>query len=335
MNPVRIDIPRIRPRAERRGRPGFTLVEVLFSVAVLALLIGLLIVGLQVATRVSRKAVEQQAVASMMIGCEQFKNDFGFAVPLIEDNTGPWSFTSGQDPRVGPLFSVAGVSEPVAYLSTTDMATRFPREDRFLRGREPDSEGSVLERDDRFSTHSLAYYLLGALGVDPAGPGNPPVDGVKGAGFMTPNRDGTFRKTGGKKYEPLFDTTKGTQGLVEVDAATGRFELRDRRGIAYRYYSWRHGRQYNPGQKPEIREPADLNIPRILGDPADDPQLRSAEYAIVAAGANRVFGDFWTDVNDGTETMQQIKDGMGVSQGMSDDRAVRMGREDNIVQVGR
>src|SRR6187399_2326731 len=67
-------------------RRGFTLTEMLFSIAVVILLMGMLIGGLRLASRVSNRAVETQAVASLILACEEFKNDFGFAPPLIQDN---------------------------------------------------------------------------------------------------------------------------------------------------------------------------------------------------------------------------------------------------------
>lgn len=321
------------------GRGGFTLTEMMFTVGVIFLLMAMLVVGLRIAAKTANKAAEEHAVAALILGCEQFKLDFGFPPPLIEDfdpkNTDDDIFLIGVDPRKGPLYPLNGApSEPVAYLSTTDHALRFDREERYLRGRKPMDENKVIIADYRFSTYSLAYYLLGVLGTDSTGA---KIDGVEGAGFLQPNPDGTFRKTGGKKYEPLFDTTKGTQGVIPVDAAAGKFELRDRRGVPYRYYMWRHGKQYaGPGSPMETRGTADLNVPRLVGDPVQNSALRNAEYAIVGAGLNGVFGDWWgPQPDDGTETPTEIKEGMGVSLGMDDQLAATKGREDNVVGVGR
>lgn len=321
-----------------RGR-GFTLTEMMFTVAVIFLLMGLLVVGLRIASRTANKAAEQHAIAALIMGCEQFKTDFGFPPPLIEDNNGAPDFVGPSvDKRVGPLYPLNGApSDPVAFLSTTDHAMRFDREERYLRGRDQMNDSKRLVADYRFSTYSLAYYLLGVLGKDSTGE---KIDGVDGAGFLQPNADGTFRKTGGKKYEPLFDTSKGTKGVVPVDAAAGKFELRDRRGVPYRYYMWRHGRQDPPGNPGNlvVQKSDDLNVPRLLGDPEQNAALRNAEYAIVGAGINGIFGDYWVDANignGGTETPTDIKNALGVSQGMDDARAAGLGREDNVVGVGR
>jgi hypothetical protein len=311
----------------------------MFTVGVIFLLMGLLIVGLRIASRTANKAAETHAVAALTMGCEQFKNDFGFPPPLVMDfdpgaSADTSAFVTGADQREGPLSPIHDnpqdkTYDPVAFLSTSDHSAggRFEREERYLRGRKPTAEGTRLENDYRFSTYSLAYYLLGALGKDPTGA---LIDGVEGAGFLRPNADGTFRKTGGKKYEPLFDT-KGTKGVVAVDTAAGRLPLCDRRGVPYRYYMWRHGR-VDPQKGVVVEKPDDLNIPLLLGDPATNTSLRNAEYAIVGAGVNGVFGDWW-DATHFTETPDEIKQGLGRSLSMNDERAAAMAREDNVVGV--
>jgi type II secretory pathway pseudopilin PulG len=317
-----------------RVRRGFTLTEMMFSIGVVILLMSLLVVGLRMAARIAGKAADQQAVASLVMATEQFKQDFGFPPPLVQDNDPGIgvNFNTPTDQRVGPLYPLNGPSEPVAFLSTGDMAQRFPREEQYLRGRKM-GDGPLDGGDYRFSTYSLAYYLLGALGTDSQGNN---IDGVAGAGFLQPNADGTFRKTGGKKYQPLFNTSRGVKGVVPIDAVAGRIELQDRRGVPFRYYKWRHGRQEPPGNVNNlvVEEPADLNVPAVVGDPVEDPSLRNAEYAIVAAGRNGVFGDWW-DSTHYTETPSDIKNGIGASQSMDDDQAARAGREDNVVGVGR
>lgn len=325
----------------------------LFSIAIVILLMGLLIGGLRLARRVANKAADQTAVAGLVMACEQFKHDFGFPPPLVQDN---WNNETNQvdenvyigqplksptDGRVGPISSIHPndpgdkTYDPVTFLSTTDQAQRFLfREEPFMRGRKQAGDVVITDRGDyRFSRYSLAYYLLGVLGNDPTGAS---IDGVEGAGFLAPNADGTFRKTGGKKYQPLFDTSKGSISVVPVDAAAGRFELRDRNGVPFRYYMWKQGAEKPPGKDLSlvVEKVDDLNVPLLVGDPASDPSVRNAEYAIVAAGANGVFGDWWSKDRH-TEAPSFIKQGVGVSDGVDDDRAARMGREDNIVGVGR
>ena len=97
----------------------------------------------------------------------------------------------------------------------------------------------------------------------------------------------------------------------------------DNNNVAFRYYRWLPGREQPAGSGNFIVETlADLNIPVMVArDPAAFPQLvdrperditknaqlRDATFAIVSAGANKVFGDESVDVlqaalGSGTET---------------------------------
>lgn len=291
----------------RHTQRGFTIVEVGFSVAILIMLIGLLLVSINAMNRTARRAIEQQNVASLKMSVDHFQDTFGFLPPLVYDGrTGPSAQTpprgvSGTDPvddrRVGGIMRPAPVVYNVENTEDWD----------FLRGKESD------QAHHRFSVHSLPYYLLGALDEE--------VDGVQGPGFRTPQPDGSFRVAGGQNYDPFFDTSKNSEGIYRGDVAKGEVELRDRNGVAYRYYRWLPGNDDG-----EINESDDLNIPELLGDAKDDPELRSAKFAIVAAGPNRAFGE---EATEGTDLWTIL----GLSAG--DERAEHIGRQDNIVEVGR
>lgn len=283
-------------RARRQG--GFTLVEILFSFAVVAVLMGLLIVGLRMAARGARQVVDQQAVSSLKMGVEQFKRDFGFLPPLVKDDQ--------------PLSQATGRWAPNVYLES------IPADYQFLRGAGISGPSSP---DRRYSVYSLSYYLIGALG---RGPDGSLIDGVDGPGFLEPKADGTFRTVGGRRFEPLFDVSRGSKGLVAVDAAQGRFELRDRQGNAFRYYRWVRGNAAGSVTRLE-----DLNVPGLLGDPEEMFELRDAEYAIVGAGPNGVFGDL------PTEGAEFVKQQLGLTSSTADSVAERMGRQDNVIEVGR
>ena len=94
------------------GRGGFTLTEMMFTIAVIFLLMALLVVGLRIAAKTANKAAEEHAVAALILGCEQFKLDFNFPPPLIEDfnpkNGDDDIFTVGVDPRKMILADEAG-----------------------------------------------------------------------------------------------------------------------------------------------------------------------------------------------------------------------------------
>lgn len=280
------------------SRSGFTIVELGVSILVIAILIGLLLVGLNRVSRSAQSGAEQANVIAMRIAVEQFKNDFGFAPPLVKDGlTYP-----GGTPTTSPLVSSGSRNYVDVYRS--DVASDV----EFLQG------GVAGMEDMRFSVYSLPYYLIGVLDAD--------YDGKDGLGFREPDRDGTFRKAGGRLFDPLFDATADSDRLVEVDREEGRFELRDRNGVAYRYYRWL------PIESSAASDVTDLRrVPSLLGDPADNIALRDAEYAIVASGPNRVFGDL------STERPEDLEAELG--RGKSDAELAAEGRADNVVEVGR
>ena len=279
-----------------RGQGGFTLVELLFSFAVVAVLMGLLIVGLRMAARGGRQVVDQQAVNSLKIGVEQFKRDFGFLPPLVKDDQ--------------PLTQASGPWSPNIYLES------IPADFNFLRG----ASLGPNSADRRFSVYSLSYYLIGALGQASDGT---LIDGIDGPGFREPRADGTFRTTGGRRIEPLFEVARGSQGVVAVDPVQGRFELRDRQGNAFRFYRWVRG-----DANGQINDLSDLNIPLVLGDPEELTELRGADYAILGAGPNGVFGDL------PIEGASFVKQQLGMRESDADAVAERKAREDNVLEVG-
>lgn len=280
------------------ARSGFTIVELGVSILVIAILIGLLLVGLNRLSRTAQSGAERANVNALKIAIESFKNDFGFAPPLVKDGlTYP-----GGTPTTSPLVSMSGSNFVDVY--RTDVATDV----EFLQG-----DVSGME-DMRFSVYSLSYYLIGVLDAD--------YDGNDGVGFREPSRDGTFRKAGGRLTDPLFDAAGDSERLVEVDAEEGRFELRDRNGVPYRYYRWL------PIDSSAASNVTDLRrVPSLVGDPAENIELRDAEYAIVAAGPNRVFGDL------STEDRELLEAELG--RGLTDAELEAAGRADNIVEVGR
>lgn len=283
---------------DARRRRGFTLVEIIFSFAVVALLMGLLIVGLRMAARGSRQVVDQQSVSALKMGVEQFKRDMGFLPPLVKDQT--------------PLTNASGRWAPNVYLESN------PSDYEFLRG---SGITGPMSPDERFSLYSLSYYLIGALGKASDGS---LIDGVDGPGFLEPRADGSFRTAGGRRFEPYFETARGVQGVVGVNPAEGRFELRDRQGRPFRYYRWVRGNAQG-----NVVNLEDLNIPRLLGDPAELTELRSADYAIVGAGPNGVFGDI------PTEGAEFLKLELGLRDSTPDSIVEQTGRSDNAIEVGR
>src|SRR5690606_38415562 len=110
-----------------------------------------------------------------------------------------------------------------------------------------------------------------------------------------------------------------------------------------RYYRW----MSEPSAAVRSEGLRHLNIPKILGDAADDgnenlspadadPSLRDAEYAIVAAGPNRAFGDIdGPGSSKGTEKIEDVRKAIGAAASRAALSVEQEARKDNIVESGK
>ncbi len=302
--------PRINPELTRpavrgaRVRRGFTIIELLVVIGGLAILIGIILVGARAARRSAQSSADRLAVTALKQGVTKFKQDFGFLPPLVKEP----DRTGGQ----GPLQLENNVTTPDVF-DTEDV-----KDLKWLRGEQwPDA--SI---DPRASNASLTFYLIGMLGKIGTDDNTNLIDGKDGPGFREPNRDGTFKKAG-RIFEPLFDVSRNTNSLITIDANKGRFELRDSKGVPYRYYRWLKD---EAAQKPNQTLKDYLNVPEVVGDPDTEIDLRSAEYAIVASGPNGVFGD---------EPIAVLKEKLSLPSDSTDAQFRREAQSDNVVEVGR
>ncbi|MCA9279084.1 MAG: hypothetical protein H6815_13995 [Phycisphaeraceae bacterium] len=256
------------------------------SLWILAVIVGLLVAGIRAANNRVSQSADRHAVRSLKIAIEQFKQDHGFLPPLVDDTMPPLN---------GTALNVYQLSDPM------DL--------QFLRTKQ------VLPTvDPRFSIYSLGLYLFGPLDAT--------IDGKDGPGFRKPNADGTFQLSGGRVFDPVVDGSRGMQGLVPAEPqGEGRFEIHDRHDVPFRYYRWERGK---PNNGSVVLLPDDLNVPEIVGDASTQVELRSADYAVVGAGPNGVFGD---------EDPFTLVGAVGGS--VSDVNRLReRARSDNIVEIG-
>lgn len=302
-----------QPATTRTLPRGFTIVELLVTLLVVALLMGLLVVGFSHAIRLARRTAGTADVASLNIAVQQFKMDFSFLPPLVKDG-----FADTPDTR-GPLITVnvngRNRTIPNVYSVGIDADREFLRE-----------EGPGDYRY-RFSVYSLAYYLMGALGED--------VDGVEGPGARAPTRDGSFDRLSSRTYEPLYEARPAS--LETVDAEEGRIELRDGKGVQFRYYRWVRGTTEQADDDRAI-----LNVPDLVAAGKDAAELGAADYAIVAAGPDGLFGDIGvesfpgqaSDAPESLETLERIESVLG-KRFRDEAEAQAAARSDNIVGVGQ
>lgn len=295
----------------RRGgmRAGFTLMEMLLALLVLFVLMGLLISGARLATGAARRAADRAAAAGLRQAVVHFRQQMGFIPPLVMDLGPPPNFAGG------PLVGTAPDRRPQVYLLSD------PNHLAFLRTPFPPQVW-----DPRFSIYSLAYYVVGVLEED----------GVPGPGFRAVRRDGSFERQG-RTFDPLFDTSRGASVAELSPAGAGRIVLRDRNGVAFRYYRWEHGNAATG----EVNSLADLNVPLMVGDPAEQIHLRTATFAVVAAGPNGLFGNEHQLPPDHPQYMdlEQMMSRLGIrDQGSLAANIARVWREassDNIIEVGQ
>lgn len=341
----------------RRG--GFTIIELLVSIAVIAVLVGLLVVVGHIALGQGYAVAGRQTAVSLKQAVEQFKQDHRFLPPMMIDEE-----VSGVTNRASyPVYNLPnGVLTPNRPVVATWRASTSvdpndaskARERDYLRGfignTRITADDPAGPADRRFSEFSLGVYLAG-LGEVAYGNANPKavIDGVQGPGFTEPSEDGTWaaaadasRSRTGKKYGSLFDAQSGNykvedRDLVAGQISTARVVIKDKKGRAIRYYRWLRG---EPGRTDENMKLPNgtynvdwLNVPKIVGDPTENSELRSADFAIVLAGADGWFGDMPLE----GATAQQREDmgrDLGVPGGTAD-QLLRKARQDNIVEVGR
>lgn len=319
------------------ARRGFTLVEILVSMGIIAILAGILVVAFRAAVGTARSTADQATVQSLKSAVSQFKQTFGFLPPLVRDNEGTVTGVplTGGPVRPTPI-SPGTRSNPIVLEPGAGLSAADRREvQRFLAHR--DSSGALLAPlpDRRYSEYSLAYYLIGPMSKD--------VDGVDGPGFRAPRRDGSFEQAG-RTVDPLFDVSKNARVLFAEDVAAGRHELRDQSGVAFRYYRWVRGRITTAGELDDrVRDVADLNLPYLLLDlkasptgeldPSDPdlqkyapPESKDASAAIVGAGKDGLFGD---------ETLQEIASKLALNIGLGEPKLRAAAMKDNAVEFLR
>jgi type II secretory pathway pseudopilin PulG len=314
------------PGRVRPGRRGFTVIELVVVIAAIFLLMALLMVAVHHAIGFTRSSSDRAAVAGLKQGVEQFKQAFGFPPPLVKDGIPP-TF-----PGQGPISNF----KPVVYqLSNNPDVTRlsgvYPI---FIPDPPAPPPPPPNGTDPRFSIYALSYYVLGALDKN--------VDGQDGPGFCAVKRDGSFEKSG-RKFGPFFDPRRGDAVYEEhvsgTDGPAGRIQLRDSHGVAFRYYFWL-STLTAMGTLSNTPTTDDLRIPELVGDPTKNPDLRNAEYAIVGAGPNGLFGD--EDLLPAAHPQHLTLDQMGSKVGITydntpagADKIRKACAADNIVEVGR
>lgn len=263
---------------QRPPSRGYTVIELLVTIAIITLLAALVFVAVGFGLRAGRDAAERRNLAALAVAIEDFRREFGFYPPLVSGNpfpdNDPNSAANGGPPAAGPIIFDTQLNRlrPLIIGETQGgYPSRADAADAFLRG-------DFALGLPRWSAYSLSIYLVGSLGKD--------ITGVDGPGSTAPDRTLTYAfKPGGRSYLPRYDLG-GIQRrlrLPDVPTADPRVPvLYDRWDQPIRYYRWEP--RYGPDGTVES-----YNVPAFLGDPRadDNPRLRTARFALVSAGRDQ------------------------------------------------
>jgi hypothetical protein len=338
--------------------------ELIVSIAIIALLIGIATFGIHTLHKSARGTVTQTMVNQIATGIERFEAEAGFSPPLAKDidpNTGVRRANLNNPNSL--IYQHNGQRNAVRVYEAND--AQDVTDLNTLNFNAGTIDTNPFEDEFRYSEASLATFLAGAMDVpysQDAPNSNVPMDGVKGPGLYPPMRHGDFKvpkevvasdgeKRAGTPWESFINISSGG-AKVQYDGDIGPHGVRlvDAGNVPIRYYMWKNGAR--PAGQPTaplaVNGLADLRIPRIVGrftpdtttpmtdqtrfptaqdrDIRQNPALRNAKWAVVAAGPNGVFGD---------EPLADIAKKLGKSADPSEEVKLRSEAEkDNVVRVG-
>lgn len=202
-----------KPVARNLSRSGFTLVELLVVVGIIAVLVGLLIVGIGAAQRRAQQVNTQFLMSSISQALARFKSDHGYYPPILGDPSTLRStlwLPSGTTPLPSTLVTQVGYSRDLLLPPTnTAIPGQTTKVGQWSTG--PTGESTALQNWN--SITSLAEYLLGAgdrsqdgYGICGELPDPVPADLLPGqrelprAGIRSPGLDGVW----GAAIQPLM-----------------------------------------------------------------------------------------------------------------------------------
>jgi len=328
-----------RIRTGTAARHGFTVIELLVTIAVIAVLAGLYVTVVRQSVRDARGASDTSRAVALSQGVELFRQELGFLPPLIVDG-------APLDTGIDPFDPATGI-----------LNTRTPA---FLRGRDTVSAAfdastvsfAATMSDKRYSKLSLSYLLAGRGTTDDG----LPLDGVSGEGMRPLRRIGVGAavfEPAGRTLSPFFtprsdrelasgylDPLEYAEHGVAVPGAPPGSSISaivDSNRRAYRYYRWESLEPTANNQRPGafLGTPLMLRNPGVWGTPnswpltnageTDPNLLRSSGFAIVSPGPNGVFG---------SETLDELRRAIPGSDALSDTELRQRAWQDNIVISG-
>jgi hypothetical protein len=330
---------------------GFTIFEVALVAVIITLLAALTFVAASRALNDPRGGVKVEAerlvLRAVTQGIDEFKNKMGGLPPLVNDAT-PFEnlvLTINNQTVTTRRVGVRRGDNSTGALQNETLPGRFMRYEPNLPSGGPD--------EPRWSVLTPTVMLLGNLGRQ--------WDGIDGPGMTLVNpATGEFSMQGAVT-SLLFDATTVRERVSptgQTAPAPGNEPLQvilDRWGTAIRYYRWLptyHSNRANNGAQLSVYrglfpdagesdgyayrdapnndntrtgEVLSYNTPVAVGNAWDNPQLRGAQYAVVSAGPDKLFGD------EPTTTIEQVLRVTGLNEKQLRTRAAA----DNVVEVGQ
>jgi type II secretory pathway pseudopilin PulG len=211
---------------------GFTIVELLIVIAIIIMLMGILIVAINAATRTAQGANTRSLMASLKQGLARFRGDFGYLPPVLGDPS-PTVLTA-EDHDLRKLFDPRGSDLQWDAGSGDDILPEGP--DETLNG---DYAANVQEW---YSVTTLTDYLLGyghhyqdGYGYVPPDPGPESwLDEKPPLGIRTPGQDGVWGATVyGAADGALADRMQGASDNLDIGQVYGPYvDLKDERMLA-------------------------------------------------------------------------------------------------------
>jgi len=246
---------------QSRGTRAFTIVELLIVIAVIIMLMGILIVAINSATRTAQGTNTRALMSSIKQALVRFRGDVGYYPPVLGD-VDPQIFDDPEEHDLRKLFGPLGKDRE--WGTDDDIVPDWSEIEE-----NPEYAAKVQEW---YSVTSLAEYLLGyghhnqdGYGAVPSTPTDlfpqerPPL------GIRDPGRDGVWGATlQGDARGLLFDRMRGTDPNMDTGKVYGPYlELKDERMLA----SVSEGEPYdNQGR---LR----LSFPGEGGYVADNPKV--------------------------------------------------------------
>lgn len=282
---------------KRSRQRGFTLIELLLVIAIIALLVGLLLVGLNKVRAKAEFASTEQLMTSIDMGLNSFKTDHGFFPPLFDDRISA--------PHNGELIPYPNDdAEDLDYYSTLSLAPY------------------LLGMGDLNGDGQLDQYDDGEAGL---GMRNPTADQSWGFAYRSPNGNG--RKAYWKSKEQRVNGKPMITGqifgpYVEIDAeqqveyATNRagvefkepplYAIHDYWGRPIRYYRF-WPTTFSPGESLEQEVPewfASLKKDEVESFRV---KTRSAGFILMSEGPDREADSADLDAGDNEDNMVRVQ----------------------------